>query len=240
MPDRKFGRIPSPIDRRDWDLDDFIPIKFKLVLPKKKSWEFPLTPLDQGATAHCVGFSMAHFGINLPTLTPYTKQDAHDFYYKCKVIDGDPKGENGTTLRSAAKVFQNIGAIDNYAFARDLNAIKTWLLTKGPIIMGTLWTEDMMFPDEHGVIDIGGYVLGGHAYLINEWDVKKGYVTILNSWGEKWGIDGRAYISIEDFELVFSYGGEALATIELEEYRTVQNACFLRNLFNRFINWLRN
>lgn len=175
---------------------------------------------------NCVGFSGAHFGINLPTLTVYTAEDAHNFYYECKKIDGNPTGEDGTTLRSLAKVFQNLGVINNYAFAGDLDSIKTWVLTKGPVIMGTIWTEGMMRPNEQGILDISGFILGGHAYIVNEWDVKEGYVTILNSWGKNWGIDGRAYISIDDFKSIFLYGGEALAAVEIENYKTKNEGWF--------------
>lgn len=228
---RRFGRNPSPLDGRDWKLDNFIPPI--LELPKSAVWEFPLDPLDQTDTAHCVGFSMAHFGINLPTLTPYTDEDAHRFYYDCKVIDGDPKGENGTTIRSAAKVLQNIGAIRNYAFASDVSSIGAWVLTKGPIIMGTIWTEGMMVPDEDGVLSTDGFILGGHAYLVNEWNAKDGYISIMNSWGKDWGVGGKAYITIEDFGFLFRYGGEALAAVELENYRTTKDECFLTRLFTK-------
>lgn len=234
-PKREFGRIQSSIDSRDWKLDDFIPPKLTLDIPKNKSWDFPLdAPLDQESTAHCVGFGGAHFGINLPVFTLYTKEEAHDLYYKCKVIDGDPTGENGTTLRSLARVFQDVGAINHYAFAGDLDSIRTWVLTRGPVIMGTIWTEGMMSPDEQGVLSIEGFILGGHCFIVNEWDIKEGYITILNSWGENWGIDGRAYISIKDFESIFLYGGEALAAVELENYKT-KNEDWFANLINNLL-----
>ena len=218
MPDRQFGRIPSPIDDRDWNLGDFIPEKPLLRISKEVKWDFPCTPLDQGATNHCVGYSMAHFGINLPTFTTYTKKEASSLYYKCKVVDGDPGAENGTTIRSAAKVLQDIGAIDNYAFARTMSQIKWWLVNKGPLIVGTIWSEGMMTPDKNGMLDINGFVLGGHGYIVNEIHPTKGY-GIKNSWGPNWGNNGKAYISFEDFEKIFLYGGEALAAVELENYK---------------------
>ena len=197
---RQFGRIPSPIDDRDWSLKDFIPPHFRIAQDAK--WDFPCTPLDQENSSHCVGFSMAHFGINLPTWTVYSKEDAHDFYYKCKIVDGEPGAENGSTIRSAAKVLQDVGAIDNYAFAREVESIRWWILNKGPLIVGTLWTEGMMTPDENNMLDISGFILGGHAYLINEW-TKDGRVGIKNSWGPKWGDNGKAYITVEDFRRLF-------------------------------------
>lgn len=231
-PERQFGRIQSPIDNRDWELVDFIEPGYKLV--KEKKWDFPSDPLDQKNSPHCVGFSMAHFGICLPTFTKYTEDDAHNFYYECKKIDGAPANEDGTTLRSAAKVMQNIGAINYYAFARDIDSIKWWLLNKGPIIMGTIWTEGMMTPDNDGVIDITGYVLGGHAYIINEWR-EDNYIGIQNSWGTNWGFCGRAYISKDNLSAILEYGGEALTAVELESYRGEKNGflAWLVGIFSR-------
>jgi len=231
---RKFGRIPSSIDERDWDLGDFITPTFRVA--REAKLDFPCVPLDQENTSHCVGFSMAHFGINLPTWTAYSKQDAHQLYYKCKEVDGDPGAENGTTIRSAARVLQDIGAIDNYAFARDINSIRWWLLNKGPLIVGTMWTEGMMTPDKQGLLDIHGFVLGGHAYLINEWR-KDGLLGIKNSWGPRWGENGKAYITVDDFEKLFLYGGEALAAVELENYR-VRREHWLVRLIRRLLELL--
>ena len=236
MPDRQFGRIPSPIDGRDWDLGDFIPHKYSI--RQEMKWDFPCIPLDQGVTNHCVGYAMAHFGINLPTFTRYTKEDASQFYYKCKIVDGFPEAEDGTTIRSAGTVLQEVGAINNYAFAKTTNQIKWWLLNKGPLIVGTLWTEKMMYPDQNGILDITGFVLGGHGYIINEL-TKDNYYGIKNSWGPNWGKNGKAYISVADFERIFSYGGEALAAVELENYKA-QKDHWLTRLVNLILDFLRS
>lgn len=216
---RKFGRIESPPDPRDFELDDFMPKRFRVGVGKGVKWDFPCTALDQKDTPHCVGFAMAHFGINLPTWTVYTKEDAHRLYYKCKEKDGEPGRENGTTLRSAAKVLQDIGAINAYAFARTVDQIKWWLRNRGPVIVGILWTEDMMRPDEDNVLNTGGFFVGGHGFIINEITEDDLFFGLKNSWGPNWGINGKAYISVKDFTELFMYGGEALAAVELENYR---------------------
>ena len=235
MPDRQFGRIPSSIDGRDWDLEDFIPDKLTFRVGQEAKWDFPCAPLDQENSNHCVGYSMAHFGINLPTFTPYSKQEAREMYYKCKVVDGDPGAENGTTIRSAAKVLQDMGAIENYAFARSIDSIRWWLLNRGPLIVGTIWSEGMMVPNEDGILDITGFVLGGHAYLVNEL-TKDGLFGIKNSWGPGWGENGKAYITIEDFKRLFHYGGESLACVELENYK-VKREHWLIRLIKRILEY---
>jgi hypothetical protein len=85
----------------------------------------------------------------------------------------------------------------------------------------------MMKPDACGRLDIAGYILGGHAYLINEWR-KDNHIGIKNSWGPDWGIDGKAYMTVEDFKALFCYGGEALAAVELENYKAKRESCIVR------------
>ena len=232
------GRLQSPFDARDWNLADFIPLSMPAAMPLDVYWDFPSKSLNQKNTPHCVGFSMAAFGINSPVNTMYTNQDGHDFYYKCKIIDGRPGVEEGTYVRSGAKVLQNVGRIDNYAFARDITAIRWWLTYRGPLIVGTLWTEEMFLPDKDNVISIGGNVVGGHAYLLKE--IKGGkYFGFQNSWGEDWGENGKAYISIEDFELLFKYNGEAMTAVELPHepvIETPQHRCILMELLRKLFS----
>jgi hypothetical protein len=60
----QLGRLPSPLDIRDYKLTSFVPKMYDL--SGSKNWEFLAEPLYQEATNHCVGFSMANWGINLP------------------------------------------------------------------------------------------------------------------------------------------------------------------------------
>lgn len=211
-----FGRKPSPFDIQDYKLASFIPKGiYKETGIIEKDWEFIGKALDQENTPHCVGFSGASFGINLPVNTKYRNEDGHRFYYLCKEIDGEPGAENGSYIRSIAKVLKNnLKRIDGYAFAGNIDEIKWWLLNRGPMIAGTIWTEDMLHPDEKNVIHIGGEVVGGHAYLLNEW-TKDNFIGIQNSWDDYWGVDGKAYISAQDFETLFKYDGEVMTAVEL-------------------------
>jgi len=227
------GRIPSPFDKRDYNLTSFIPDKLlkKSMMPLKlsQSWNFPAEPLDQGEFPHCVGFSGANFGINSPVNTMYTNEDGHKFYYLCKEIDGEPLKENGSCIRSIAKVLKNVGRIDVYAFAYSMDMIKWWIINKGPMIAGTIWTLGMFEPDSANIIHPTGEILGGHAYLLNEW-TENNYIGIQNSWGNYWGINGKAYISATDFEKLFAYDGEVMTTVELPLIIETNNSIFMKFL----------
>lgn len=215
------GRNPSPLDIRDYRLGEFMPPLLKGDLSGERYWSFPSEPLNQDLTNHCVGFAMADFGINLPVQTMFTNQDGHNFYYKCKAVDGDPDGEDGTNLRAAAKVLKKEGRIPSYAFASTTDEITYWLLNKGPMIVGTAWTEDMFVPDENNIIHPTGAVKGGHGYLLNE-KTLHGFYHIQNSWGE-WGVKGGTYISISDFAILLRNNGEAIAAVESPTSGIVQN-----------------
>jgi hypothetical protein len=210
------GRNRSAFDPRDYSLAAFMPrTAGNLAVAPDTSWAFPVAPLDQGETGHCVGFSMANWGINLPVQDNYTNQDGHDFYYKCKVVDGEPGAEDGSNVRAAAKVLRQMGKISNYAFASSINEIKYWLVNNGPLIIGTDWTNDMFNPDIEGIVHPTGDIAGGHAYLCNE---VKGdtYLGFQNSWGA-WGLNwtGKFYMLISEFVTLFRSGGEACAAVEL-------------------------
>jgi len=214
------GRLQSPFDFRDYNLAKFIPLGMPVTIAKEIAWDFPRKSLNQGESGHCVGMSIANFGINSPINTMYTEEDGHRFYYMCKEIDGEPLSEEGSYIRSGAKVLKDIGRIDAYAFAPSIEVIKWWLFNRGPVVAGTIWCEEMFTPNAKNIITIGGRIVGGHAYLINEWR-EDNYLGIQNSWGDEWGKNGKAYISAEDFEKLFMYSGEAMAAVELphpEEY----------------------
>lgn len=231
---RPLGRNKSTLDMNDFNLVNFIPQTIQIIPPIEKCWEFPDTSLNQGSTGHCCGFSRASYGINLPVHVNYTDEDGHRFYYQCKEIDGDPGKENGSSIRSVAKSLKADHRIEAYAFAPDMATIKYWLLNRGPMIVGTVWLMNMFTPRLDNTLDVTGDIAGGHAYLINEW-TKDNFIGIQNSWGPTWGINGKAYISAEDFERLFKFDGEALAAVELENY-TNEKECWLRELLKRILD----
>lgn len=232
------GRLPSPFDPRDWRLASFeAPNYLKAAQSLTEvQYDFPLPSLNQERTGHCVGFSGAAFGIASPVNQMYNNEIGHKFYYMCKEIDGEPTSEDGSYVRSMAKVLKNIGRIEAYAFAFSIAEINWWLMNRGSVIAGTIWTEGMFKPDAENMIHVTGSVQGGHAYLLIGIKIVNGvpcYV-IQNSWGDAWGVKGQAYISIADFELIFKYNGEAMTAVELPLDGVVEKQeCFLITLLEQ-------
>lgn len=212
------GRIPSIPDDRNYLLSKYIPFfmpAIKTAFPDQKRWGYPRThSLDQKDTGHCTGFSIANFGITLPVFDHFNNTSGHSFYYKCKVEDGEPLQENGSSIHSVAKVMKKEGIIKTYAFAKSIKEIVYWVLTKGPVIVGIEWTEGMFEPDKKNIIRPTGQIVGGHALLIDE--VKRpGLVGLHSSWGDEWGVNGRAYMTFADFQKIFARNGEAIAAVEI-------------------------
>lgn len=178
-------------------------------------WDDSDAVLDQGDTPHCVGAGCAQFGNTEPINDHYTNADLHDIYYEAKVIDGEPKAEDGSSVHSGVKALKNRKRVGVYAWASSLADIKAWVLNKGPMIVGTDFYNDMFSPDADGYVKPTGGVAGGHCYLIIGWDDADN-ITFLNSWGSSWGKGGRFHMKASDFNvLVQSPGFEGAAVVEL-------------------------
>jgi hypothetical protein len=180
-----------------------------------KLWSDAEAVLDQGQTSHCVGFGGAQWGNTDPVDDKYTNADGDKIYYECKVIDGEPNQEDGSTVHSLATCLQNRGRLNVYAWASTTDAITQFLSTQGSVIVGTDWYNDMFNPDANGFIAPTGGVAGGHCFLLDEYDPTQEAYGILNSWSSSWGKNGRAYIKIADFNTLLQSNGEALAAVEL-------------------------
>jgi len=182
-------------------------------VPAQKFWEVGEETLDQGSTPHCVGFGWAGWGNCAPIDDGWMNDDGHAIYYECKAIDGDPKGENGSYVRSGAKAMKNRGRLSAYAFG-SLNDARTFVLSQGPAVIGIDWYDGMFYPDASGVIEPTGGYAGGHCVLLYGADDE--YAYIQNSWGEGWGISGCCKMRWDALAVAFGRYGEACAAVELE------------------------
>lgn len=178
-------------------------------------WKNPRPVLDQEESNHCIGFSYAQWGNTTPVNDKYTNQDAHDIYYECKAIEGLPKQEDGTSVRAGAKAMKARKRINAYAFATSVEQIRIFLQEKGPIVLGTGWTNSMFKPDTYSYVKPVGSFVGGHAYLAVADLVNKDSVLCLNSWGNKWGNKGYFKMKWSDFRILWDTYAEAVAAVEL-------------------------
>jgi hypothetical protein len=184
------------------------------------SWGDPEAVLDQGQTGHCVGFCGAQWGNTLPVDDKFTNADGDAIYYACKVVDGEPKAEDGSDSRSLCKVLKAKGRLGAYAFASHVQDVVDFVSLHGPVGTGTDWMNDMFTPDANGYLNPTGGVAGGHEWLIVGYSaagygtVKEPSFEMQNSWGKSWAKDGRAYITVSNYETLLG-NGDAWAALEL-------------------------
>lgn len=177
--------------------------------------------LDQGNTPHCVGFAAAQWGNTLPVDDKWTNADGDALYQECKVIDGEPGQENGSSVHSAAKALQNRGRLTTYAWATTTAAVAQFIHDHGPVDLGIDWTNGMFTPDGNGYISpADGQLAGGHSLVAVGHDPAHDVFTLRNSWGDGWGDHGCARITAADLQKLLDgldpqYPGEAMAAIEL-------------------------
>jgi hypothetical protein len=205
------GRLESPPDPRDYRMADAVAVLEK-ELRAPRTWHSDRV-LDQHESPHCVGFAWAAWGIATPVEDNWRDPVGHSIYAKCKVLDGEPGAENGSTVRSGAKVMQAAGRIGTYFFASGVDEACDFIARFGPVVFGTVWTEGMFKPSPiRAIVAPGGKVVGGHAWLGIGVDSSR--VKIRNSWGSGWGAYGDAWIRIRDLRAIFGNGGEACAATE--------------------------
>ena len=115
---------------------------------------------------------------------------------------------SGTSVLAGVKRVKELGYIEEYRWAFTLEDVLYGLGHNGPAILGIPWYYDMYFPDNKGFVKPTGRLVGGHAILARAVNVKKGIVTLRNSWGKDWGKDGDCYITFEDLEKLLKQRGE--------------------------------
>jgi hypothetical protein len=118
-----------------------------------------------------------------------------------------PPKDTGSDGLSVAKVLKARGLISGYQHAFSLEALLT-ALAKQPVIVGTEWRQDMFKPAADGKQKITGAVAGGHEYCLDELDVENKRIWMQNSWGDDWGVEGRAYFTWDDMKTLLGASGD--------------------------------
>jgi hypothetical protein len=120
-----------------------------------------------------------------------------------------PPDDTGSDGLSVAKACQQAGLISGYTHATSLEAALTALAAQ-PVITGVNWYDSFDQPDDNGLIRITkrASVRGGHEFVLDELDVEHQLIGFTNSWSTGWGLDGRAYLSWDDFGRLLDEQGD--------------------------------
>jgi hypothetical protein len=192
--------------------------------PTRTSMMWPLvTPvLDQDDTPQCVGYAWTQFLFTAPV--EHKKEAlgnpgifAKQVYDAAQQLDEWP-GTNydGTSVRAGAKVLQAWGRLKEYRWAFTAQDARNFVLTRGPVILGINWYDDMFAPDAHGYLKVGGAIAGGHAILVAGYEQKRQAFRLVNSWGAGWGENGRAWLHLDDADRLLKEDGECCSAVEIK------------------------
>lgn len=219
MADYGLGRRPAADPR-----DGRHPMAAALgvVAPVLRSYRYWRTGpvLDQGSAPQCVGFAWRQWLSSAPLMTAGGPA-ASAIYSAAQLVDEWPgEAYDGTSVRAGAKVLQAEGRVGEYVWAGTVAEVKAWVLTRGPVVMGTDWYDGMFEPDVKGYVWPGGAVAGGHAYIVvgfrtDDPSVGKGSFRCLNSWGTGWGQSGRFWLYEDSLKMLLGQAGEACAAVEV-------------------------
>ena len=105
-----------------------------------------------------------------------------------------------------------------HAVEQDLGAIKTALVTYGPLATAFSVYEDFMYYKSGVYSYIKGKPLGGHAVLLVGYNDDEQYFIVKNSWGPGWGEGGYFRIAYSEMDSAVSFGDSTIV------YLTVQSA----------------
>ena len=219
MSERKYGLgwIPNPDERnKAYSMSLALGDNIESNKPQTVIWQLgPI--LDQGQTNHCVGYAWKQW----QQATPGARMDgptADEIYYQCKVLDGEPNQEDGSTTQTGVKCMGREGRVQTYLWAFSLGTFRNWILTKGPIVVGTSWYDDMFTPDANNFVSVTGPLAGGHEYLCYGYDAVKKAFKFCNSWGTDWGDKGTFWVHEAEMNKLIWHNqdlpGDACAAIE--------------------------
>ena len=188
--------------------------------------------LDQRDTSECVAHAFRGFQRAAPVvnLVPIDPASLTEFYHDIQRNDpweGESPEYEGTSVEAGAYVLQRDGYIESCKWAFTVDPVIHHLLYVGPVIFGTNWYSGFFQPDEQDYIYIadGDWIEGGHAFLgsginmnlVHKRTGERGAIRIANSWGRKWGQNGRCWMSLRTLARLILEQGEACVPKEIKK-----------------------
>ncbi len=207
---RTLDRVPQ-FDDRSWSY----PIRELLGARKPRSYTWPLkTWNDQGREGACVGFAWSHELAAAPVKVPTDNDVGLRIYREAQKIDQWPgEAYSGTSILAGAQVAKSLGYIPEYRWAFGAQDVIDTVGAYGPCVLGMNWYEGMFDTGPSGYLSVSGRIAGGHAIVCLGVNLRMGYVTLHNSWGRGWGLDGRAFLSFADLARLLREDGDAAVPV---------------------------
>lgn len=181
----------------------------------KRIWTARFDALDQGSEGACVGFACATELAAAPIRWVVDNSVGTRIYKAAEMVDAS-EGRNypsGATVLAGMKAGTQLKYFDKYVWGFSLDDLIDGVIRKGPALIGSNWYTGMDNP-KNGMLDASGTIRGGHCFMVNGyWPAHPDFGDVLvmtNTWGPKWGIRGRAYISLPGMQKLLSEQGEVV------------------------------
>ncbi len=218
--DRRLDRLVS-FDERS----RAFPVRAVLPDRKPRAYTWRSVTTDQGREGACTGHAVTQeaaarpvpaFGdpLKAPPDVARLNTVAYSAYRRAQQLDpwpGEEPAYSGSSVLAAVKAGQEQGWWTEYRWALGpgadaaANDVILSVGYRGPVIMGTYWYEGMYRPDPNGALNVAGSIVGGHAYLLTSYSIKRDAVFTPNSWGGA----GAGWISRADLTRLLAEDGEA-------------------------------
>lgn len=194
-------------------------------------WEDDAPILDQGNLGGCVGWTGADI-LNMAMFKPvrdrvnggafFDNQDGKNFYHLATIADNIsghyPPTDTGSSGLGLAKALKKLGYVDVYHHCFSWNSYLT-ALSKQPVALGTVWTNDMFKPDRNGVVRVGSLsdsnIAGGHEYSCRGRDATRKLNLCRNHWTATWDtehdgqkVPGEFWLTDDDLKLLLKNQGD--------------------------------
>ena len=181
------------------------------------AWHRRVPVYDQGIIGSCTAHALCGALSTLPHRHHFrSERNIVKFYRAATAIDpwpGQyPPEDTGSDGLSVAKVALAKGWITRYEHIFTWNDFLQAMMV-GPVIVGTEWREQMFWPDPFGGVRPIGSVAGGHEYQAFGIDVARRRVWFFNSWGPGWGVEGRFFMTWDDFRSLLAADGDATVLV---------------------------
>jgi hypothetical protein len=159
---------------------------------------------------------------NFTSDTLLDESAAIKLYSDATVIDewegSYPPDDTGSSGLAIAKVLKGRGWISGYQHTFTFDDMKA-ALQNGPVLLGINWYNNFYDPSYDGELTVASddSVAGGHEIVVDEIDVENKRIWITNSWGENWGVDGRAWFSWETMERLLHEDGDVVVLVPIDQ-----------------------
>lgn len=147
--------------------------------------------INQGNKGICASVSLTDSIKYLENFKKINHNLSRDYFYKNR----KDKKIDGMQIYEAMEFAKKNKYISLYGKLQDIESIKIFLVTQGPVILGlpVFNYEDQFWKD-------GEKLLGGHAVVLVGYN-EKGFI-LKNSWGKNYGKSGYITFPYEDFKYV--------------------------------------